>query len=121
YVLTDALGSTIALTDVAGAIVTSYTYEPFGKATTSGAANGNTQLFTGRELDSTGLQYSRARYLHPTFGRFISEDPFGIGASGPNLYAYASNDPVNSCDPNGTIPPLVIACGVGALFNVGID
>src|SRR5439155_11651485 len=75
----------------------------------------------GRELDSTGLQYSRARYLHPTFGRFISEDPFGIGASGPNLYAYASNDPVNSCDPNGTIPPLVIACGVGALFNVGID
>ncbi len=37
--LTDALGSTIALADPSGAITTSYSYEPFGAATSSGASS----------------------------------------------------------------------------------
>lgn len=35
--LTDALGSTVALTDGSETVQTSYTYEPFGRVTTSGA------------------------------------------------------------------------------------
>ncbi len=57
--------------------------------------------FAGRELDAeSGLYYMRARYYDPALGRWISEDPIGI-AGGANLFAYASNDPVNARDPSG--------------------
>ena len=38
-------------------------------------------MWTGRELDETGLYYLRGRYYSPTLGRFISEDPAGLGAN----------------------------------------
>jgi uncharacterized protein RhaS with RHS repeats len=34
--------------------------------------------------------------------RFISQDPTGIQGSGPNLYPYTNDDPVNAIDPMGT-------------------
>jgi hypothetical protein len=43
----------------------------------------------------------RARYYNPTTGRFLSEDPAGFGGSGPNLYAYVGDNPVNFRDPTG--------------------
>ena len=60
--LTDALGSTLALTDNSGSVQTSYTLEPFGATTVSGAASTNAAQFTGRENDGTGLYYYRARF-----------------------------------------------------------
>jgi RHS repeat-associated protein len=78
HFLPDALNSTLALTDSSGAVSTSYTYEPFGKATKTGAATTNTFGFTGREDDGTGLMYYRARYYNPSTQRFISEDPIGL-------------------------------------------
>jgi len=36
--------------------------------------------WTGRELDETGLYYLRGGYYSPTLGRFLSEDPAGLGA-----------------------------------------
>jgi RHS repeat-associated protein len=121
YFLTDALGSTVALTDAAGlTALTSYTYEPYGKTTVTGSANGNTQQFTGRENDGP-LYYYRARYLHPTFGRFVSEDPARNAASGPNLYVYGNGDPTNYTDPSGNILPIVGACALGAVFSVTVD
>jgi hypothetical protein len=54
--MTDRLGSTIALANTAGTVQTSYTYEPFGKVTQSGSANSNTFKFTGREQDASGHQ-----------------------------------------------------------------
>jgi RHS repeat-associated protein len=104
--LTDALGSTIGLGDANGAIQTSYTYEPFGGVTSSGATNTNSYQFTGRENDgSTGLYFYRARYYNPTFGRFISEDPLAFpGGPDPNLYSYVGNDPVSLSDPFGLDP-----------------
>ncbi len=73
--LSDTLGSTVALTDTAGTVETSYTYEPFGRTTSSGQASSNPFQYTGRENDGTGLYYYRARYYSPTFQRFLSEDP----------------------------------------------
>lgn len=56
----------------------------------------------GREYDYvTGLYYMRARYYDPQSGRFMSEDPIGIGG-GLNLYSYAGNDPLNLRDISGT-------------------
>jgi YD repeat-containing protein len=59
--LTDALGSTLALADSSGAIQTSYTgacpersrREPFGNTIASGASSTNPYQFTGRENNGT--------------------------------------------------------------------
>ncbi|MGE5113324.1 MAG: RHS repeat-associated core domain-containing protein [Acidobacteriaceae bacterium] len=45
--------------------------------------------------------YYRARYYSPEIGRFLSDDPLGFGADGPNFYSYVGNDPVNYDDPTG--------------------
>src|SRR5437867_239247 len=69
--LDDALGSTVAILNSTGAIQTQYSYEPFGKATVSGATTANQRQFTARENDGTNLYYYRARYDLPEFGRFL--------------------------------------------------
>jgi RHS repeat-associated protein len=99
--LTDALGSTLALTDSSGTVQTQYTYEPFGKTTSSGQANSGTLQYTARENDGTGLYYYRARYYNATLQRFISEDPLGFGGGDVNFYAYVGNDPNDFTDPFG--------------------
>jgi len=76
HLLTDALGSTIALADSAGAVQTEHAYEAFGKTTVTGASNTNSFQYTGRENDGTGLYFYRARYYHPGLQRFLGEDPF---------------------------------------------
>jgi len=107
--LTDALGSTVALGDGTGSLVTQYTYEPFGYTTESGSASTNSFKYTGREDDGSGLLYYRARYYHPRLQRFISEDPIGFLGS-LNLYEYVGNNPVMRVDPSGLIP--VVLCSI---------
>jgi RHS repeat-associated protein len=74
-----------------------------------GVAESDTGVITrfrmaGREYDqATKLYYMRARYYDPALGRFLSEDPNGT-SGGLNLYAYSSNDPVNTRDPTGLCP-----------------
>jgi len=104
--LTDALGSTLALADSTGTLQTSYTFEPFGNTTVSGSATSNSFAFTGRELDSTGLYFYRARYYNPQFQRFVSEDPIGLRV-GSNLYAYVYDAPTNRRDSSGLCPVYV--------------
>jgi RHS repeat-associated protein len=99
--LTDALGSTIALVNSSGNVQTTYSYDPFGDTTATGAASANPSQYTGRENEGNGLYYLRARYYSPLLGRFISEDPLGFGGSGPNSYAYVFNSPTNLVDPSG--------------------
>jgi RHS repeat-associated protein len=103
-VLTDALGSTVALADGAGAVQTQYTYEPFGNTTFSGAVSTNAFQYTGRENDSTGMYYYRARYYHPGLQRFVAEDPIEFAGGDMNLYGYVANDPINLADPSGMVP-----------------
>jgi RHS repeat-associated protein len=111
---TDALGSTVALTDGSGATSAEFTYEPYGKNTKTGA--GDTPFrYTGRDDDGTGLYYYRARYYHPQLGRFVAEDPIGL-AGGTNLYAYANNNPVLYVDPNGE--SWVTAAGIIAAIAI---
>lgn len=98
--LSDALGSTVALGDSTGTLQTQYTYEPFGYATQTGQANTNSYKYTGREDDGTGLDYYRVRYYHPRLQRFISEDPVGL-MGGINSYSYVGGNPVIFADPTG--------------------
>jgi RHS repeat-associated protein len=75
--LTDSLGSSLTLADGVGTVQTEYTYAPFGETSTSGQASTNAHQFTGPENDGTGLYSYRARYYHPTLGRFMTEEPWG--------------------------------------------
>jgi RHS repeat-associated protein len=101
HLLSDALGSVIALSDSGGAVQTEYAYEPFGRTTLTGATSPNSFQYTGRERDGTGPYYYRARYYHPGLQRFISEDPFGFAGGDWNLYAYVRDNPVRYRDPLG--------------------
>jgi RHS repeat-associated protein len=98
--LTDALGSTLALTDSTGTAQTSYTFEPFANTTVAGSSTTNSFAYTGRELDPTGLYFYRARYYSPSLQRFLSEDPNGF-RGGINLYAYTVDSPTNIRDSFG--------------------
>jgi RHS repeat-associated protein len=101
--LSDALGSTLAMTNSSRAIQTQYTYDPFGNTSAAGASNVNPNpyQFTGRENDGTGLYYYRNRYYSPAFQRFVAEDPIGFSGGDLNLYAYALNAPDQLADALG--------------------
>jgi RHS repeat-associated protein len=58
--------------------------------------------YSGKERDDeTGLYYYGARYYAPWLGRWMSTDPAGL-VDGPNIYAYAANNPIALNDPSGT-------------------
>ena len=84
--LTDALDSTIRLTNGSGAKLVDYTYDPYGN-TTADATVANPFQYTGRENDGNGLYYYRARHYSPQLQRFISKDPIKL-AGGINTYSY---------------------------------
>jgi RHS repeat-associated protein len=104
YYEQDGLGSVTSLSNIAGALAQTYTFDSFGNQTASSGSLTNSFQFTGRELDNeTTLYYMRARYFDPKTGRFLSEDPLGF-AIGNNFYAYGLNNPVNLSDPAGLSP-----------------
>jgi RHS repeat-associated protein len=99
YYQQDGLGSVSSLSNPAGALANTYTYDSYGKMTASTGAVANPFKYTGREFDSeTGLYYLRARYYDPVAGRFLNEDPLEVGADDLNFYAYVGNDPVDWVD-----------------------
>jgi RHS repeat-associated protein len=97
----DALGNTIALTGQRGTVTAAYEYDPFGLVTVASGGSSNTRFANTKELDrATGLYNHGLRYYDPVIGRYISRDPSGY-ASGPNVYVYVHNNPVNRIDPLG--------------------
>ena len=99
YYVRDHIENVRRITTTSGAVVTTLDYDPWGKA--PAASPSSTMGFTGREWDAeTHLYYFRARYVDPSLGRFLTEDPARDRI--PNsLYAYAGNNPVNRIDPLG--------------------
>jgi RHS repeat-associated protein len=99
YVLRDANNNVIALTDGNQQSQTQYSYEPYGATSQTGLVDPNSQQFTERENDGTGLYYYRSRYYSPATGRFISEDPIGYASGQTNAYVYVGGNPVQFADP----------------------
>ena len=103
YFQTDGLGSATSLSNGAGSLAKTYTFDSYGKQTASTGTLTNQFQYTGREFDSeTGPYFNRARYYDPSVGRFISEDPLAF-ESGPNYYSYVHNSPIRFIDPRGLV------------------
>lgn len=116
---TDALGSVTRITDASGATARSYRYDAFGQTTSESGSLANPYMFTGRRNETTtGLYCYRARWYDPARGRFLSQDPLGMG-DGPNRYAYAGNNPVNRIDSSGRYVMGVYRRECGAEFLSG--
>src|SRR6202453_4329096 len=76
YYQQDGLGSVTSLSNSAGALSNTYTYDNYGRVISSTGSLTNPFQYTGREFDSeTGLLFNRARYFDPSGGRFLTEDP----------------------------------------------
>ena len=74
-----------------------YTYDAFGAIRTQTGSSANEFKFTGEQVDSTGMEYLRARYYDQATGRFLSRDPLRF----MQRYAYVWNNPVGLVDPYG--------------------
>jgi RHS repeat-associated protein len=113
YYLFDGLGSAVALTDTSGNISATYKYEPFGKLVSSTGTVANPWRFLaglGVYWDAQAdLHKMGTRYYDPTLGRFTQVDPIAGGSA--NAYDYASQNPVNFVDPDGTFIRGIISKG----------
>ena len=108
YYHSDHLGSSSVVTDASGNQVEHYEYTPYGgiavQEFVSRPSSLVRHLYTGKELDSTGLYFYGARYYDPEIGRFITADTIVQAPYDPqslNRYAYARNNPIKYVDPNG--------------------
>ncbi len=105
YYEEDGLDSVTSLTGSGGALGQTYSFDSFGKQTSSSGSLTNAFRYTGREFDTeTGLYYYRARYSDPSIGRFTSEDLIRFARREANFYPYVDNDPIKFADPLGLCP-----------------
>lgn len=100
----DGLGTVTSLSNAAGALAQTYTFDSFGNQTASSGSLTNPFQFTGREFDTeTNLYFYRARYYDQSTGRFINEDTQRFRA-GLDFYSYVLDNPVDNTDPYGLEP-----------------
>jgi len=99
----DYRGSTVALTDEAGAVTDRFTYTPYGVEERLLGSTDTPFRYNGQygviSLDD-GLVHMRARFYHPELRRFLNADPLQFGG-GNNWFAYANGNPVSYVDPFG--------------------
>jgi RHS repeat-associated protein len=105
FYLVDGLGSTRGLTNAAGNLTDSYTYDAFGNLVGSSGSTSNSYLFAGEQYDSNLDQYYlRQRFYDAGTGRFTRKDTFEGDVNSPislHKYLYGNGNPVNYTDPTG--------------------
>jgi RHS repeat-associated protein len=98
--LSDHLGSSDAVVDSGGAMMSREEFTPYGETSLGGFAK-KRYRFTGKGRDEeSGLNYHGARYYAAWLGRWCATDPIEM-AGGINQYRYCVNNPVMFADPNG--------------------
>ena len=108
YCHNDHLGSPRAVTNASGTLIATTGTRPFGQPHSTN--NPTDYLFTGKELDDTGLYYFAARYYDPSVGRFVTEDSWQGKLEEPwtqNRYVYVGNNPLKYVDPTGNVPKVI--------------
>ena len=100
YYVKNLQGDVMRIVDATGAVVANYTYDAWGKVTSSGSIGQiNPIRYRGYYYDiDTGFYYLQSRYYDPAIKRFINADGY-INANGNilgfNMYAYCGNNPIN--------------------------
>jgi RHS repeat-associated protein len=97
-------GSTVGVTNSAGAYINQYSYDPFGQVTTINTGIANPFTFVGVygvSSGGNGLFYMRARFYDTSTGQFAANDPLGVGGGDSNERRYADDDPIIMVDPLG--------------------
>jgi RHS repeat-associated protein len=123
FYLVDGLGSTRGLTNSAGTLTDSYTYDAFGNLVGSAGSTSNSYLFAGEQLDAaTGDYYLRQRFYDAGTGRFTRRDTYEGDTFSPitlNKYVYGNGNPVNYTDPSGlfSIGEANAAASIGNILN----
>ena len=110
FIHTDHLGSTVAVTDENGEIVSQSRHFPYGEdqlSAVSGQLSVTERSYTSQIKDSeTQLYYYNARYYDPALGTFVSADPTDDFL---NRFGYVGGNPINAHDPSGhdATPPFL--------------
>jgi RHS repeat-associated protein len=100
----DHLGSIRELVDASGTIRARYDYDPYGKLTKISGDLVNEFAYTGHYYHApSGLHLAPYRAYDSNLGRWLSRDPLGEMADGPNLYSYVLNNPISLWDPYGLL------------------
>jgi RHS repeat-associated protein len=104
-ILSDHLGSPRLVLDVTtGAVVQRMDYDEFGNVVLDTNPGFQPFGFAGGLYDSdTALIRFGSRDYDPRVGRWTSKDALLFGGGSTNLYAYVTNDPINSVDLTGTV------------------
>ena len=89
YIHPDHLGSTNVVTNASGTVVQTLDYYPYGAPRISTGLDASARKYIGEMYDeASGLNYLNARYMDPSRGQFISQDPvfweIGITNDGKN-------------------------------------
>ncbi|MFL0802278.1 MAG: FG-GAP-like repeat-containing protein [Agarilytica sp.] len=122
YIYNDHLGSLDVITDGAGTVVQSMSFDPWGSrrnadtwqpldisdlSVLASLKSITTRGYTGHEmLDEVGVIHMNGRIYDPRLARFMQADPIIQAATSTqslNRYAYVWNNPLNSTDPTGYI------------------
>ncbi|HSE99073.1 MAG TPA: RHS repeat-associated core domain-containing protein, partial [Blastocatellia bacterium] len=105
-IISDHLGSPRLVINVAtGAVAQRIDYDEFGNVVMDTSPGFQPFGFAGGLYDrDTGLVRFGARDYDPETGRWTARDPILFAGGQANLYAYASNDPVNILDTDGQNP-----------------
>jgi RHS repeat-associated protein len=101
------VGSTLFLTDDAGAVTDTYAYSPYGEVIAETGGTDNPFTWHGRlgVLRDGELYSMRARWYDSVSARFLSRDPIrGIDPVRVNPYQALFGDPLSLVDPLGTDP-----------------
>jgi RHS repeat-associated protein len=109
YLLTDHLGSTVAVTNSSGTLTSQQRYLPFGgtRAIPNSPITSTDFTYTGqRLLDSGmgGIMDYKARFYSPALSKFIQPDTIIPDQTNPqswNRLSYVSNNPIRYNDPTG--------------------
>lgn len=138
YYIKNLQGDIIGMLDKNYNRIVSYEYDSWGKLLsikdeqeneiTDETNIGIINPFRYREYyydTETGLYYLNSRYYNPVWGRFLNADGI-IGANmdihSYNLYAYVSNNSINSTDSNGNfaVAGAFGAFGPAGAFGLGV-
>jgi RHS repeat-associated protein len=102
WYVTDAQGSVRQIVSSTGTVLDTISYDAYGNVLSeSSPANGDRFKYAGGQYDSNlGLYLFGARWYSTGDGRWISQDPLGLGPD-TNPYRYVYNGPTNGTDPLG--------------------